>query len=241
MRIESRLARLAGVFDMLVMPVIAGFTNRTGTYAADMERRYRATARFVHVMLSYGPDSPEGEAVIAAINAKHQALGIPCRLAEFEFVLYIMTHKCCQLAAQFGGRPLRRREQLAWFRLWRRVGQKMGASGIPDDYGLFIQRNQALEQKWLQRPSRVGRQVARNVVATAASHFPRCLRPVVHQGLYALLNPEMSASLGLPRAHPLSRRCLILGVRVTKLCWSMWRRWKVGKPGRDRLKPASAL
>src|SRR5262249_29976886 len=114
---------------------------------------------------------------------------------------------------RFGWRPTSRHEKLAYYYFWREVGRRMGIHDIPPTYEAFAAWSAAYEAEHFQF-AETNRGVGTATRNLFASWFPRWTRPLVHFGIYAMLDDSMIASFGFPRPLPGTRALLGAGLRA---------------------------
>ena len=213
----TRALELA-LFRTFCIPSIAALLDQTGEFHHRPQKRYDDTGLMVSLILKWGHDSPQGQAVIARLNHIHGHF--PISNDDFLYVLSTFIYQPVDWLDRFGWRPLSPPEKNALFHFWRCVGEQMGITGIPDGYDHFAQFNQAYEAAHLGY-SVANQRVGQSTLALFLSWFPPPLRPLVKPLVYAVMDDGMLAAFGFPQPQPWQRSLVtqILRWRGYLLCY----------------------
>ncbi|MFM7325783.1 MAG: oxygenase MpaB family protein, partial [Nodosilinea sp.] len=164
----TRALELA-LFRTFCIPSIAALLDRTGEFHHRPQKRYDDTGLMVSLILKWGYDSPQGQAVIARLNHIHGHF--PISNDDFLYVLSTFIYQPVDWLDRFGWRPLNPLERTALFHFWRCVGEQMGITAIPDSYDRFAQFHQAYEAAHLGY-SAANQRVGQSTLALFLSWFP---------------------------------------------------------------------
>jgi hypothetical protein len=145
---------------------------------------------------------------------------------DFLYVLSTFIFEPIRWNARFGWRPLCEQERLGYFHFWREVGRRMNIQQIPAAYDELERFNVEYERvhfRFAETNHRLG-SATRDLLV---SRFPRPLRPLVTQSIYALMDDPLIAAFGFPRPSPGMRRLVHLGLklRARLLRWLPARRY----------------
>lgn len=181
-------------------PRISSVLDRSGEFHRNAQRRYDDTSILVAEMCEWGYEDGRGKAALERMNWAHGHFRIGND--EFLYVLSTFIYEPVRWIDRFGWRPSSRNERLGYYYFWRAIGVRMGITDIPASYEAFEAWARAYEReqfRYADSNARIG-------VATRdlfASWAPRFLTPLVHQSIYALLDPAMRTAFGFPPPHPL--------------------------------------
>ena len=194
----TRALELA-LFRTFGVPSISALLHRTGEFERRAQKRYDDTDIIVSEMLEHGYDSERGRAALARMNAIHGRFKIAND--DFLYVLSTFVVEPIRFNARFGWRRMTEKEQTALFHFWRAVGTRMGIRDIPERFEDF-QRYSADYEARRYRFTEANRAVGAATVELFAGWFPRPLRPLVRQTIYALLDAPARGAFGFPSANP---------------------------------------
>ncbi len=124
---------------------------------------------------------------------------------DFLYVLSTFVYEPIRWIDRFCWRPSSRNERLAFYWFWRHVGERMGIADIPPSDQAFEAWAHAYERRTF-RYTETNRKIGEATRDLFAGWYPKIFAPVVHQGIYALLDDTMLDAFGFPRPHPLLRR-----------------------------------
>lgn len=181
-------------------PPISSVLDRSGEFHRNAQRRYDDTSILVAEMCEWGYEDGRGKEALERMNWAHGHFRIGND--EFLYVLSTFIYEPVRWIDRFGWRPSSRNERLGYYYFWRAIGVRMGITDIPESYEAFEAWARAYEReqfRYADSNARIG-------VATRdlfASWAPRFLAPLVHQSIYALLDPAMRTAFGFPPPHPL--------------------------------------
>ncbi len=205
------------------VPSISGLLQRTGEFTHRPRKRYDDTGLMVAELLRWGPDSPQGQAVITRMNRIHGAYAISNR--DFLYVLSTFVAEPIRWLARYGWRALSGREQTCLYLFWRQVGEAMGLEAIPDNLEALLAFNRRFEREAFQSaPS--NRQVAESTLAMLLADWPAPLRPALRRVLLALVSRDVCASLGWSCSPNWLQQLVLGGLRLRS---RLSRRWPQGQ------------
>jgi ER-bound oxygenase mpaB/B'/Rubber oxygenase, catalytic domain len=211
------------LFRTFCVPSIARLLDQTKEFEHRAQRRYDDTDILVSELLESGYDSERGRAALRRINQLHGRFDIAND--DFLYVLSTFVYEPIRWNARYGWRPLCEQERLALFFFWREVGRRMNIKELPADYQSFEEFNVAYERRHF-RYDDCNQRVGRATLEMFASWFPRPLRPLVRQALYAVMDEPVRAGFGFPRPHALFGWLVPAGLRLRAraLRWLLRRR-----------------
>ena len=200
------------LFRTFCVPSIAALLDRTAEFHHRPQKRYDDTGLMVALILKYGYDSPDGQAVIQRMNKIHGHF--PISNADYLYVLSTFIYEPVRWIERFGWRSLSPLEKEALFQFWRAVGQQMNIQNIPDDYQCFENYNFTYEHEYF-RYSEANQRVGESTLKLFLSWFPAPLRPATRPFVYALMDEPMLQAFGFP-SPPLWRRQTLERVLQTR-------------------------
>jgi hypothetical protein len=204
-RIPWRYFLAESLFLQISIPEIAAIVSNSRKYATDPRERFEATRNFFKTIILYGPDSPEGNAIITRVNQVHRDMGINPQSPAFSFVLYTLscgfidsirrnsTHRPCP------------EDELALYRLMRRVSEKMGSDPLPLSYSDFVEANERFKRESWATASPTSEAVARSLLGNALARVPAAMRPFVRAAILSLVSTEVLTQLKLSQPSSLVR------------------------------------
>ena len=203
------------------VPSIAGLLDRTGEFARRPRKRYDDTGLMVAELLRHGPGSASGRAVIARMNRIHGHYAISNH--DFLYVLSTFVAEPIRWLRRYGWRALTPAEEQALFRFWRRVGQQMGITAIPDTLEALLAFNQRFEaEQFAAAPANA--RVAEATLAMLLRDWPPPLRPALRRLLQALPEAAVTRSLGWPEPPQTLQRAIRTGLRARSRLANAWQR-----------------
>lgn len=203
------------LFRSFCVPRIAALLDRTSEFSRFAQKRYDDTDLLISEFVENGYDAPRGQAAIARINAIHGRFRIANE--DFLYVLSTFVFEPIRWNARFGWRRYTDTECQAWFLFWREIGKRMNLRDLPVGYAHFDQFNQGYEARHF-RHTDAGQRVVGATREMFAAWFPRPLRPLVREAIYALLDEPARRAAGFPApgrlARSLAPRALRLRARI---------------------------
>ncbi|MEO1593018.1 MAG: oxygenase MpaB family protein [Cyanobacteria bacterium J06632_22] len=193
------------LFRTFCVPSIAALLDRTAEFHRRPQKRYDDTGLMVSLILKWGHDSPQGQAVIQRMNRIHGHF--PINNDDYLYVLSTFIYEPLRWIDRFGWRTLSPLEREALFQFWRSVGQQMGIHSIPLRDAGFEAYNLAYEQAHFHY-SEASQRVGESTLALFLSWFPGPLRPALRPWVYALMDDRMLNAFGFPFPEPWRRRSL---------------------------------
>jgi dephospho-CoA kinase len=201
------------------VPSIAGLLDRTGEFSQRPRKRYDDTGLMVAELLRQGPDSAAGRAVIARMNRIHGHYAISND--DFLYVLSTFVAEPIRWLERYGWRRLSVAEQQATYRFWRRVGQQMGITAIPESLEELLAFNEAFEAERFAAAPANGR-VAEATLMMLLQDWPAPLRPALRRLLQALPEAAVTVSLDWPEPPPALQRAIRAGLRLRSRLANAW-------------------
>ena len=199
---DSTRALEVALYRTYCVPSISRLLDRTGEFYAHTQRRYDDTALLVAEMCQWGFESGRGREALERMNWVHGHFKIDNN--DYLYVLSTFIFEPLRWIDRFGWRRTCRNEQLGYYHFWRQVGTRMGIRDIPATFEAFEAWAAAYEKAQF-RFAESNRRIGTATRDLFASWYPRVLAPLVHYGIYALLDDAMLAAFGFPRPLPFSR------------------------------------
>jgi ER-bound oxygenase mpaB/B'/Rubber oxygenase, catalytic domain len=185
------------------VPSISALLDRSGEFYRAAQRRYDDTAILVAEMCEWGYEEGRGRAALERMNWAHSHFKIAND--DFLYVLSTFVFEPIRWIDRFCWRPTCRNEKLGFYWFWRNVGQRMGITDIPASYEAFEAWSLAYERQTF-RYTETNRKIGEATRDLFAGWYPKAFAPLVHHGIYALLDDSMIEAFGFPQPHPLLRR-----------------------------------
>ena len=206
----TRALELA-LFRTFGVPSISALLHRTGEFERRAQKRYDDTDIIVSELMEHGYDSERGRGALARLNAIHGRFKIANE--DFLYVLSTFVFEPIRFNRRFGWRRMTAIEQLALFHFWRAVGERMGIRDIParyEDFQRYTVDYEARRYTFTEANAAVGA-ATRELFA---GWFPRPLRPLVRQAIYALLDEPTRRAFGFPEPNPVIAALVVAAMRV---------------------------
>lgn len=185
------------LFRTYCVPTISALLRKTGEFEKRPQKRYDDTSLLMAELLEHGYDSPRGTESLRMVNRMHAKYDIDN--SDMLYVLTTFIYEPLDWIERYGWRPLHPNERLACFHFYREVGLRMGIKDIPEDFQELHRFKMAYEAKRF-RYTEDNHMIGVYTRDLFCSWFPRPLRPVVAQGVYALLDPAMLSAFGFSAA-----------------------------------------
>ncbi|MCI0733772.1 MAG: DUF2236 domain-containing protein [Methylococcaceae bacterium] len=196
---DSIRALEIALYRTYCVPGISGLLDRTGEFYRAAQRRYDDTAILIAEICEWGYESERGKQALERINWTHGHFKIAND--DFLYVLSTFIFEPVKWIDAFGWRRLCDTERHAYYYFWREVGIRLGIRDIPESYDAFRQWAAAFERARF-RYAESNRKIGTATRDLFASWGPRFTAPLVHYGIYALLDHEMIEAFGFPRPLP---------------------------------------
>ncbi len=214
-RIPWRYFLAESLFLQISIPEIASIVSNSRKHSTDPWKRFEATRHFFKTILLHGPDSPEGDAIIARVNQVHRDMGIDPKSTAFSFVLYTLSRGFIDSIRRNSTYRPSPDEELALYRLMCRLGEKMGSDPLPRTYSDFIETNEHFKRNAWAMASATSEEVARSLLDNALARIPGFVRPLVRGAILSLVSTEVLNQLKLCPPPSLARATMRL------LFWSI--------------------
>ena len=200
------------LFRTYAVPSISGLLARTGEFEQRPRKRYDDTELILAEIMENGFDSDRGRRAIARMNDMHGRFRIAN--SDLLYVLSTFVFEPIRWLERYGRRPMTAHEQMAWFRYYRGLGERMGIPGVPSDLEEFRRINERYEASHFRFAE------SNKAVATATSdlllgfYLPSWLlwagRPVVR----AFMDPPLIAAMGFAPAPGWMRSLVTTAMNV---------------------------
>jgi len=208
---DSTRALEVALYRTYCVPSISRLLDRTGEFYAHTQRRYDDTAILVAEMCEWGFEEGRGREALERMNWAHGHFQIAND--DYLYVLSTFVYEPIRWIDRFCWRPTCRTEKLGYYHFWRNIGSRMGIRDIPPSYEAFEEWSRGYERAQF-RFTETNRKVGSATRDLFASWYPRVFAPLVHAGIYALLDDAMIEAFGFPRPLPFSRALAAGGLRL---------------------------
>jgi hypothetical protein len=211
---DFRLGFKLAYFANFASPAIAGPLDASAEIAREPMRRAKDTSIVVYEIIANGFDSTRGARMTELLTRVHR--GVPGSADDFRYVLLTLFVIPIRTVDRSGPRRVSDDERAAAARFYRRLGESMGLTDIPDSYAraaAFCRRYEAAHA----RRSAAGDRLMTSTLGALLEPVPVTLRPVagwVARFVVGALfgDRTMSRALGLPRV-PLPVARVVAAVR----------------------------
>lgn len=183
------------LFRTYAVPTIGALLNQTQHFERKGQKRYDDTALLIAEWVEKGYDSESGRAAIRRMNQLHHRW--PISNEDYLYVLSVFIYVPKDWYAMYGTRALTDKENLAIYTFWTEVGKLMGIKNIPDSYEAFEQFSHDYEREHFAYTD-ANRRVADATIRVFLSWYPRFMRPLVLQGIYALMDDPLREAFRYP-------------------------------------------
>ncbi|MDT0473665.1 oxygenase MpaB family protein [Streptomyces sp. DSM 41014] len=177
------------------VPRISRLLDRTQEFERAGRKRYDDTVLIAYEMVREGMDSAHGRDTVRRLNRIHHRYRIPNE--DYLYVLATTVVGPKRWIDRYGWRPLIPAEVESLARVGRRMGERMGISGVPEDYAGFERLHDAYERAMFAFDP-ANRRVAAATLRTVLDVFPRPVRPLAARVALAVLDEPLLGALGLP-------------------------------------------
>lgn len=199
------------LFRTYCVPTVSAVLERSGEFERRPQKRYDDTAILMAEMLEHGIDSERGHESVRNINRMHGMYDISND--DMLYVLSTFIYDPIDWIDRYGWRRLDPVERLAAYHYYVEIGRHMGIRDIPADYAAFARFKLEYERdRFRYAPS--NNAIGRYTRDLYCSWFPAPLRPLVAQGVYAMLDQQMADAFGFPTGSPRLRALLEAGLRA---------------------------
>lgn len=200
---DTTRALEVALYRTYCVPSISGLLATTGNFLRTPQKRYDDTAIIVAEMSEHGYERGQGLEALKRMNRIHGHFNIAND--DYLYVLSTFIYEPIRWMRRFGWRAMTRTEELASYYFWREVGKRMGIKEIPETYEAFEQFSREYERKHF-RFDETNKKIGEATRDLFAAWFPRFTKPMVHRGIYAMLDDAMLEAFGFPKPAPLMRR-----------------------------------
>lgn len=193
------------LFRTFCVPSISALLDRTAEFHLHSQKRYDDTGLMVSLLLKWGHESSQGQAVIQRMNQIHGRF--PIRNADYIYVLSTFIYEPVRWIERFGWRQLSLLEKQALFYFWLSVGQQMDIQDIPSSYRNLEKYNLDYEREHFHY-NKVNQRVGESTLSLFLSWFPAPLRPLIKPFVYGIMDDNMLRAFGFPSPQRWQRQVL---------------------------------
>ncbi len=183
-------------------PRISQLLDQTGQFKRHGQRRVDDTGLLLAEIVENGYDSPRGRQAIKMINRMHGKFDIAND--DMLYVLSTFVFEPIYWTQRFSWRRPSHHENLANYHFWAEVGARMAIKNIPPTIEEFEGFKQDYERERF-RYEASNRRVADATLQVLQNWYPKPLRPIVRQVVYAMLDEPLRRAFGYPKPLPLMR------------------------------------
>jgi len=197
------------LFRTYAVPSISKLLDETGEFYKRGQRRYDDTSLIISEIAENGYDSERGRTAIRRMNRLHARFDISND--DFLYVLSTFLYEPIRWNARFAWRKSTEVERQASYYFWYEVGRRMNIKAIPDSYETFEQFNVDYERehfRYVDSNQRVGEAT----IQVFLKWYALPLRPMVRQGIYALLDEPLRIAFGFPKASRALTKAIEFGL-----------------------------
>ena len=190
------------LFRSYGVPSISQLLDQTGQFKRHGQRRVDDTGLLLAEIVENGYDSPRGRQAIKTINRMHGKFDIANN--DMLYVLSTFVFEPIYWTTRFSWRPPSHKENLATYHFWVEVGARMAIKDIPPTMEEFEQFKRGYEREHFCYQAS-NRRVADATIKVLEDWYPRPLRSLARQVVYALLDEPLRRAFDYPQPHPLIR------------------------------------
>jgi hypothetical protein len=197
------IARIINIRQTCEEPVARTFHG----FSADREMVVRhimhATQSALRLLFSRGLVDPASEAAFAKARLYHQPLDVSGN--EFRHGMVVFVTSIMTWIRRFGWRTIDEADEKVLVHFFKRVGQRIGVTGLPEDFAGYARLYAAYRQ---QRPlciNEKGKELFRLGLRLEGQGRPRILNCLATQLYSSCLDPDCCRALGLRRPNRLIR------------------------------------
>ena len=199
---DSVRALEIALYRTYCVPSISALLDRTGEFHEHPQRRCDGAAGLGAGRCGWSDEEGRGKAALEGINWAHGHYEISND--DFLYVLSTFIFEPIRWIDSFCWRRLCDNERQGYYWFWREVGRRMAIRDIPPSYEAFERWAADYEARHF-RFAESNRRIGAATRDLFASWFPRVTAPLVHYGVYAMLDDAMLAAFGFPKPVPPTR------------------------------------
>jgi hypothetical protein len=208
---ETQRSLEFALFRTFAVPSISGVLASSGHFATHGQKRYDDTALIIAEIAENGYDSERGRDAIRRMNQIHRHFAISND--DYLYVLSTFVFEPSRFGRLLSWREATDNEKLANYIFWREIGRRMNIQNIPDTIQAFEQFNRDYERDHF-RYTESNHQVAEASVQVFLQWYPKLLRPLARQAIYALMDDALLEAVGFPKPSRWWRKLVRKALRV---------------------------
>ena len=199
------------LFRSYAVPSISELLMKTREFAERPRKRYDDTELLISEPMENGIDSARGRAAIGRINAMHGRY----RIADDDmlYVLCTFVLEPIRWLDRFGRRPMTTHERVAWTNYHRRLGARMGITGIPADLAGIKAFAAAFERDRFRFAPSNAALAGITLELLLGFYLPRRLHRFGRPVALALMDAPLLSATGQPAPSDRLRRWVHLAMR----------------------------
>ena len=205
------------LFRSYGVPGISQLLDQTGQFNRHGQRRVDDTGLLLAEIVENGYDSPRGRQAIKMINRMHGKFNIAND--DMLYVLSTFVFEPIYWTQRFSWRRPSKHENLANYHFWAEVGTRMAIKNIPPTLEEFERFKRDYERDQF-RYEASNRRVADATLQVLQNCYPKPLRPIIRQAVYAMLDEPLRRAFDypkpLPLVSPLAHGALLLAAKLLR-------------------------
>jgi hypothetical protein len=221
--IEFFLATELGQFRTFSIPSISKVLAQTGEYERNGVRRVDDTRAYLVEILSSGPGTPDGDAMIDRLHRIHSLYRI--RNDDYIYTLSVFVVDPVEFIDRHGWRATTAGERHALFTLYRRLAERMRVRDLPDSYDAIARWRREYEARE-QRYTSEGEAVARGLLKALTASVPAISAARLEEIVTCFITERTRTALGLRPPPPLMRDVVVRTLTTRKTLMRRFDPWQ---------------
>ncbi len=199
------------LFRTYAVPTVGALLDQTKHFERAGQKRYDDTGLMIAEWVENGYDSERGRAALRRMNQLHHQW--PISNDDFLYVLSVFVYIPKYWFEMYGTRHLTEKENQALYYYWAEVGRRMAIKDIPETAEAFEAFHRQYERDHFAYND-ASRRVADATIQVFLNWYPAFSRPMVKQGIYALLDEPLRQAFGYPQPSPVVRALTLGGLKL---------------------------
>jgi len=200
------------LFRTYAVPSISALLSWTGEFRDRTRKRYDDTELLMSELSENGQDSERGQAAIARINSMHGRYRITNN--DMLYVLSTFVIEPVRWLERFGKRSMSPTEVQGWVCYYRALGERMGISGIPENFAAFDEYHECYESehfRYAATNAEIG-SLTRDLLL--GMYLPKWLVPLGRPIVHGLCDVPLRQAMGFTDPPLWLERLLITSLRI---------------------------
>ncbi|PJZ70198.1 hypothetical protein CH373_12755 [Leptospira perolatii] len=198
-------------FRTFAIPSIAKILDKTKQFENFGQKRYDDTTLILGEFLENGLDSERGKQSIRRLNQIHDKY--PIKNEDYVYTLSTFVFEPGRWNEKYGWRRATRKELLANYYFWKKVGGLMGIKKIPSSYESLEDFNREFERKNFKRTPE-SEKLGKATLEILAGRLPKIpgIKRIVFQVLFSLMEDDLRDAMGFPKPNPLLKKLTVFAL-----------------------------